>query len=1364
MNDPKPTPSRRLKLFSALTRWALGALLAFWLILAASWGALHGWIVPRIAEFRPALERQASRALGLPVRIGHISARSEGLIPTFELEDVVLSDREGREALILPRVVAALSPRSLWNLGFQQLYIERPELEIRRTREGRLRIAGLEIDPASPGDDRISDWVFSQAELVVASGIVHWSDELRGADTLSLSDVSVVLRNSPRRHLMRLDGTPPPDWGERFTLMGQFRQPLLSVHRGHWRDWSGQLFGSFDRVDVARLRRQIDLGFEVASGQGALRVWADVAKGQFTGAVADVALSEVNVQFAPDLEPLALKSVQGRLGGHRLADGFDASTTGLQFLTADGLRWPGGNAFVSYSQSGPSQSAKGELRADRLDLAALSQIAHRLPLGEAVHRLLKGQAPRGLVESVQAQWQGPVDAPERYSLKGRASGLALAAHDSVPGVAGLDLDFDLNQGGGKASVRISNGQLELPDVFDEPLLPVDQLQAQLQWQQQGEQVALQVADLRFANADLRGEGRLQWHSAEPGKTPARGRSPGVLDLTASLSEADATRVHRYLPRGLPKDVRDYVREAVTAGRIGRAQFRVKGDLRDLPFANPRQGEFHISAQVREAGLAYVPKSLMPAGAAPWPALARLNGELIFDRQSMHVKGATAQFAGLPDLQVVRVEADIPDLMHTVVGVDATVRGPLADALGIVNSSPLSRITNQALAQAVSTGAAEVKLKLALPIAQIERSKVQGSVSFTGNNDLRVVPQAPQLSRLRGSVAFSDTGFQLNGVQARALGGEVRLEGGMRPPPAGTQPADPVLQLRANGTFSAEGLRQAGELGFVAGLAAQATGSAPYSLVLGLRRGQPEIQVQSSLQGLALNLPTPLGKTADAVMPLRFDNSLLREAQVQGPLRDQLLVELGRQVQIHYVRDIAGAQARVLQGSIAVGLGPGESAPLPDSGVMASVHLPLVDLDAWEHALTRAGGPARPTGAAASSGSEASAQSYLPTALAVRADALVFDGRSLHQVVVGGSREGPVWRANLDATELNGYLEYRPPGGVGAGRLFARLSRLKLAQSNQSEVEALLDEQPTSIPALDIVVDDFELRGKRLGRVEIEAVNRGGEGAQREWRLNKFNIVTPEATLTATGNWASLPLPTVGPRQQAERRRTVMNFRFDIRDAGQLLTRLGMPGVVRLGHGPLEGQVAWMGSPLTLDYPSMAGQLSIQIEGGQFLKADPGLAKLLGVLSLQALPRRLTLDFRDVFSQGFAFDLVRGDARIEQGIASTNNLQMKGVNAAVLMEGKADLARETQDLKVVVVPEVNAGTASLVATAINPAIGLGTFLAQLFLRKPLMEAATQEFHIDGTWTDPRIVRQTHSPRDNAPVNTPVNTPVPAGVKP
>ena len=210
----------------------------------------------------------------------------------------------------------------------------------------------------------------------------------------------------------------------------------------------------------------------------------------------------------------------------------------------------------------------------------------------------------------------------------------------------------------------------------------------------------------------------------------------------------------------------------------------------------------------------------------------------------------------------------------------------------------------------------------------------------------------------------------------------------------------------------------------------------------------------------------------------------------------------------------------------------------------------------------------------------------------------------------------------------------------------------------------------------------------------------------------------------------------------------MNFKLDIQDAGQLLARFGMKDVVRRGRGRMEGQIAWLGSPLSLDYPSLNGNFVVNVEGGQFLKADPGLAKLLGVLSLQALPRRLALDFRDVFTEGFSFDFIRGDVTIQQGVAATNNLQMKGVNAAVLMDGKADIARETQDIKVVVVPEINAGTASLVATMINPAIGLGSFLAQMFLRQPLMRAATQEFHIDGTWADPHVTRVARSPGPTA----------------
>ncbi|HQQ71396.1 MAG TPA: AsmA-like C-terminal region-containing protein, partial [Alicycliphilus sp.] len=543
------------------------------------------------------------------------------------------------------------------------------------------------------------------------------------------------------------------------------------------------------------------------------------------------------------------------------------------------------------------------------------------------------------------------------------------------------------------------------------------------------------------------------------------------------------------------------------------------------------------------------------------------------------------------------------------------------------------------------------------------------------------------------------------------------------------------------------------LGLLAQLAQHASGASAYALSLGVRRGVAEIQVTSDLVGLALDAPAPLAKAAAAPLAVRFDNQLTAEAAAadSAPLQDRLTLALGDVLRLDYVRALDAERTRVLRGVVSVGLPAGQAMALPEQGVAASAQLAELDVDAWRTLLERQQGTERATAD--------QAQDYLPDSLALRVGTLAMQGRSLHDVVAGISRTGATWRANVTARELDGYVEYRQgEGAAPQDRLYARLSRLALPPSTETQVNALLDaQQPARLPALDIAVQDFELRGRRLGRLEIEARNRATQDGQREWRLSKLNLAAPEATLTSSGNWA-----LIGGAGSEVQRRTSMDFDLDIRDSGELLARFGMDGVLRRGKGRITGQVSWQGSPLSPDYRSMTGQMHVDVESGQFLKADPGLAKLLGVLSLQSLPRRLTLDFRDVFSEGFAFDFVRGDMHVNQGVATTNNLQMKGVNAAVLMEGRADVAHETQDLHVVVVPEINAMTASLVATAINPVIGLGSFLAQVFLRGPLIQAATQEFRIDGTWTDPRVERI--QPRKTAPGEASPATPATTGAKP
>lgn len=1356
-----PLPFKLLQTWSGVTRWLLAAVLLAWLLLGLFWGALHWLIVPRIDEFRPQLEAQATRTLGVPVRIGAISAQSGGLVPAFELTGVTLLDAQDRVALSLPRVLVAISPRSLWRLGFEQVYLDAPKLDVRRLQDGRITVAGLDLAAGPGSDTALLDWFFSQIEFVIRDGVLRWTDEQRGLEPMVLQKVAVVVRNLGRHHDMRLDATPPPQWGVDFSLRARLLQPFLARHNGRWQDWDGQLYAAFDRVDLSELRRYVDLGVNIHQGQGALRAWVDISHGAVTAATADLALTQANVTLGSDLPTLALRQLQGRVGARVLAGGFEVSTQDLTFVTPDGLRWPGGNVRLLYMGPEGKIAARGELQADQLDLAALAQLVQRLPLEAELRQRVQRHAPKGQVQNLALNWQGSANALHSYRAKGRISGLELTALAPLPGVRGLNAEFEFDQQAGRANLRVDHGSVDVLGWLQESVIDVTQFSALARWQLKGQHIGLELSDVNFANADAQGAAHIKWETSEVSKTGGHSRFPGVLDLQANLSRAEGSRVYRYLPLVIDARARDYVREAVKAGTASNVRFAIKGDISKMPQIDPRQGSFRISADVRQAALAFVPRTLQSAQELAWPSLSELSGQLLIDRMQLHVKDASARWAEGPALQVNKVEVQIADLSRAEVRISGDIRGALPDALRLVNGSPLAALTGNVLAHAVSTGMTDIKLKLALPLAHLEQSTVQGSVLLAGN-DVQITPESPKLSRARGGLNFSHSGFSLQGVQALMLGGEVRLDGGLVLAPGADAARGAANVIRAVGTASAEGLRQAAELGFAARLARQATGSAAYSATLGFRRGVAELSVQSNLQGVALNLPIPLNKSAAGVLPLQLQTEVLPPApdgtSAASALHQRLSLSLGQIGRVLYEQDLSGAAPRVLRGAIAVGLDSTETVPLPASGVSANIKLAQFNVDAWDDALAQTSVEAQ-TG-----GPSGAALAYLPTTLAVRADVLTYGGRQFNQVVIGGGREGRLWRANLDAQELNGYLEYRQgadgTASGGAGRVYARLARLTIAPAQVEEVEALLEAQPTSIPALDIVVDDFELRGKHLGRLEVQAVNRSpagqAGGGAREWQLNQFNLSLPEASFSASGNWARLKLPAAAASSagapQPERRHTALNFKLDIADGGALLARLGMKDVVRQASGKIEGQVGWTGSPLKLDYPSLVGAFSVNVAAGQFLKADPGLAKLLGVLSLQSLPRRLTLDFRDVFSDGFAFDFLRGDVSIEHGIARTSNLQMKGVNAVVLMEGQADIARETQDLTALVVPEINAGTASLLASVVNPAVGLGTFFAQMFLRAPLIESNTQQFHVTGSWTDPQVVKVSRTPFA-APASTP-----------
>ncbi|RQO54724.1 TIGR02099 family protein [Paucibacter sp. KBW04] len=1366
-------------------RWLMALVLALWGLLLLAWLVLHWAILPHIDEWRPALERRASAQLGVDLRIGSITVTSGGWIPAVEMREVVLLDPRGREALRLPKVAAALSARSLLSLQprFEQLLIDAPQMEVRRDAQGHIFVAGLNVDAvqrpetADLADDWL-DWLLVQREFVILNGRVRWVDESRAAPPLELSALNLVLRNRLGKHDVRLDATPPADWGQRFSLQGRFSQALLK-RPGELKFWSGQLFADLPQADLRQLRRHVNLPFELSEGDGGLRAWVDIDKGLPQSVTADVGLRRVKLRLSPAAGMLDLTQIEGRLQLQRQKNRLSLAATQLGFVAGDGVVWPRSDWSIALdlapakpqrvqqqmlqasqpdeiSSLDPAQYELngGELNAQRLDFALMAQLAQRLPMGPQARAWLADVAPRGVLSGLKLHWEGAVDAPKRYSLKGRIEGLSLSAGEldpqagahplGRPGVRGASLELEATERGGKAQLLIEDGVLEMPGLFESAQTPIRHLSTALDWRieprlaPQPAHIEIRFNKLKLATPDAQGEFKGVWQTSKD----EGNRLPGHLELTGSVERIAAARVRAYMPLAAGEATRGYLLGAIRGGEARNVQVRLRGALQDFPFDAGRSGVFRITAQAQDVDFAYVPPE--PGQPLGWPALQHAQAELIFDRGGMAFRSGRAQVLGY---EVSGVNGSIKDLAHArVLELEGQGRGPAAELLRYLHLTPIEGWTGGVLAQAQATGPASLKLALKLPLLALEKVEVKGQVGLSGN-DLRVRPEIPLLANARGRVEFDQKSVHVVGAQARALGGDLTVEGGTLPGGA--------MSFTMQGLATAEGLRRS-ELPALQRLAQLASGQANYRLQLGVQQGHADIKINSTLQGLALDLPAPLRKEAETALPLLYQTSTQAN-------REELRLELGSTLQALYQRDVSGESPRVLRGAINLQdskpQAPLTLAALPSSGVQMTATVDKLNLDAWRELGNRL---------ESSKNAPASADAglaYQPNQIALRAQQLLLSGRTLSKVVAGISRspagEPESWRATLDAEQLSGFVELRPPQGVqGAkdvGRVYARLARLSLPKQEADSVTQLLDKgaldkQPGSVPALDIVVEQFELRGKQLGRLEVQAQ---ASGPQRDWRLTKLQLKAPDAVLNATGHWLNEPGQPL--------RRTELDWRLDIVDAGATLERLGQGRVLRGGKGHMEGQLGWQGSPLSPDYASMNGALKLTLESGQFLNAEPGVGRLLGVLSLQSLPRRFLLDFRDVFSEGFTFDGVTGDVKIAQGLASSSNLRMRGLQATVALEGEADLATETQNLRVLVVPEFSMGGASLAYAAINPAIGLGAFLAQLLLSRPVEAAGTREFHITGTWVEPKVEERGQPVKKPAPVAGPASGPA-SGAQP
>lgn len=1257
------------------------------LLAAACVLALRYWVLPNVGDYRERVAQSVSEAAGQRVTIGAMTAGWEGLHPRLNLGDVVVYDKAGRAALTLQRVDSTLSWLSvpLWSPRFVALDFYEPRLNIRRDKSGRISVGGIEMGGDS-SEGGFSDWVLSQRDIEIHNAAIDWTDEMRGAPVLQLRDVRLHLVNRGERHRFGLRAVPPSAVAGPLDLRGDLTGASLKQPAS----WTGRVFAHLDHADIAAWRTWVPFPFEMQSGAGAVRAWAMLRNQALQELIADVRLANVRTRLGRDLPELDMQALSGRVAWKKTPKSVEFSTRQLS-LTAAGktgvLELPPMDFSFKSATNAQGVMLSSEAKVNAVDIATIAELADHLPIGQETRVRLDELSPKGRLFEVTAAWEGALPEPAKYSARGRFENLAVNRYGALPGLKGISGNIDASEKGGVMQMTSRAMKFDMPQLFKAPL-EFETVTGQANWSRSDKApngFNLKLTNIAYANADLAGNLQGTYQSV-PGQ-------PGIADFTGALTRAEARRVVHYLPVPVARGARDWLEGAFLAGTSNDVKFRLKGDLKDFPFEDERKGTFLVTARVSGGALHY---------GDGWPNIDRIEGDLAFRGKRMEVLAKQGQ---VQNTRLANVRAEIPDLegarVLTVIG---EADGQTPDFLKFIAASPVSGYIDHFTDGMQGEGAGKLNLRLEMPLRTLERTRVAGSYQMTGNR-LLVDASVPPLEQVTGRLEFTETGVSVPSANAVFFGGPLTVTGNTL--------RDGTIRMALQGRINPDTVRRAGGPPWLA----HVRGAADWNGTITVRKKTVDMVVESSLQGLASAMPAPLAKTAAESVPVRIERRFVSNE------RDQLALSIGDVVSARLSRRSEGKRTIIDAGSVRLGSGTVPDLEANRMGVYVSGGIKSLNADGW----LKLGGP------------DTSDVSYNVAGVDVKIGELEVHGRKFGDVAVASSpMSADTTRYKLAGRDIEGTVDWTPQG---RGKVLARLQKFTLpaapvvvtgtttataTAATAATAPARDAVQNAQLPALDILVDNFQYGSMPLGKLELRATQQ-----ERDWRIEQLRVTNSDGVLSVDGVWQSwLSSP-----------RTQLNVHWGMLDIGKTLARLGYPDGVRRGVAEIGGTVSWNGSPQQIDYASLSGKLALRAVKGQFAKMEPGIGKLLGILSLQSLPRRLTLDFRDVFSDGFAFDEILGEVKIDQGVAASDRFFISGPSAGVLMNGSVDLNRETQNLQVKVSPRVSDGVSIATAALGGPIAALAAFVAQKLFKDPLDELVSFRYAVTGGWADPVVTKVT-----------------------
>lgn len=866
-----------------------------------------------------------------------------------------------------------------------------------------------------------------------------------------------------------------------------------------------------------------------------------------------------------------------------------------------------------------------------------------------------------------------------FEVAARMEAAGMAAVDGWPGLRGFSGALRADSAGGRLEIDAEDLVFSLPAELP-AAITFDDAMGTIIWRRNADATIVLSDSIHLRNTDLNSQTSLQV------SVPADGSS-AVVDVRSDWSINDIGDVDRYLPRKSVKPtLYGWLTSALVSGRIPRGTTRITGTLDRFPFEND-DGIFRIDAEVEDAVLLY---------AEQWPAATNMNLDIVVDKTRLYSHRNTAINAG-NSVENARIE--IADLRDPVLEIDAFATGTLESIRDFSRMSPISAVFGGQLDRVEVGGDASFNLHLVLPISEKDGYDFETRIRAS-NGSIRIAGFPAPITELNGLVIVSRDDIRSEMLFGRFLGEPVDIS-------LTSADADqPQYSVIARATGAAPATAIISELG--APLDGLITGTADFTAQLHFPARNDEdrapfrIEVESQMRGFGVDMPPPFNKSEDELAPLTFNVEIPGDESIEtsGSFRDELIWNLlFRKAYNAWDFD---------RGVLALG------GAFPGVAEVRGLHIEgridEIRLDEWLTLGRRGPG----TGGVAER----------IRSIDVSVEKLDAIGQHFVGPRVVVNRSADDWIVELDGTHAVGTLMI--PYDFSSGRpLSLDMERLVLPGKEETPQRSDTGLDPRRLPSIELKAGDFALGERHLGSVTatFEKTERGLEARDIEARDASF-------TMTGSAGW-------VVDAQDDSRQQSYFVAKLTSNDVAATMQRLNYEPGIEGKDMEIDFDLHWPGGPRQDYMAELDGEVGVRFGSGQLDDVEPGPGRVFGLMSIVALPRRLSLDFRDVLEKGFGFDEITGRFRLENGVAYTCDLSLKGPAADVGVVGRAGLA--SRDYHQTAVVSANVGNTLPVVGAVvaGPQVAAALLIFSQIFKKPLQEMGQVYYAIEGSWDEPGV---------------------------